>query len=341
MTNNPPNTSSTTNDDRLSALEVSTHSLKQQIEAQKEGFPSMKGAMKALANAITKMSRAMEEKGVRINEDHSSSGRDNVARVRHWPQRALVGSYVDGLKEEIRLEVKLFRPTTLLHATSLARLLEEKLSKLRRPSFTTTPPKPSLSQIPSYKPSLLPTPTPIKTTIPFTSSTRFSINTTFKKLSWAEMQARREKGLCYNCDERFGLGHRCKKQQIFLLETMDEMEENSGAVELELENEAPQAVPEISLHALSGVSTPRTMRQRWLVKLMGYDYEIEYKPGRENLAADALSRLHGELIAITCPQPTWLAKVHHEAHNDPLLITMREDLQKDTKSTSSYEARGG
>ena len=38
----------------------------------------------------------------------------------------------------------------------------------------------------------------------------------------AEMLARREKGLCYNCDERFGPGHRCKKQQIFILETMEE-----------------------------------------------------------------------------------------------------------------------
>ncbi|KAF3973533.1 hypothetical protein CMV_003049 [Castanea mollissima] len=199
MTNNPPNTRSTTNNDRLSALEVSTHSLKQQVKAQKEEFASMKGAMEALTNAVAKMSRAMEEKGVRIDEDHSSSGQDNdyedfdealaklqqtgivreyqtqfehlAARVRHWPQRALVVSYVGRLKEKIRSEVKLFRPTTLLHATSLARLLEEKLSKLRRPSFTATPPKPSLSQAPPYKPSLLPTPTPIKTTIPFTSST--------------------------------------------------------------------------------------------------------------------------------------------------------------------------
>ena len=63
-----------------------------------------------------------------------------VARVCHWPQRALVGSYVSELKGEIRSEVKLFQPTTLLHATSLARLLEEKLSKLRRPSSTATPP---------------------------------------------------------------------------------------------------------------------------------------------------------------------------------------------------------
>ena len=43
-------------------------------------------------------------------------------------------------------------------------------------------------------------------------------------------------------------------------------------------------------------------QQKWLVKLMGFDQ-------RENVAADALSRLHGELTAISCPQPTWLTMV--------------------------------
>ena len=49
---------------------------------------------------------------------------------------------------------------------------------------------------------------------------------------------------------------------------MEEMEENSGAVELDPESEPPQAVLEISLHALSGVSTPRTMWVTGLVKVV-------------------------------------------------------------------------
>lgn len=39
--------------------------------------------MEALTNAVAKMSRAMEEKGVRIDEDHSSSGQDNGSINRH------------------------------------------------------------------------------------------------------------------------------------------------------------------------------------------------------------------------------------------------------------------
>ena len=42
--------------------------------------------------------------------------------------------------------------------------------------------------------------------------------TPIKHLSKAEMRARREKGLCYNCDEKFTREHRCAKQKLYLLD---------------------------------------------------------------------------------------------------------------------------
>jgi hypothetical protein len=89
---------------------------------------------------------------------------------------------------------------SLAHAISLAKLQEEKLLDRRysgtKPSASTSPTAPPPSN--SFRPTLTVSP-PKKPNLPI------------KRLTPAELQARREKNLCYNCDDQYVPGHRCKQ----------------------------------------------------------------------------------------------------------------------------------
>ena len=53
-----------------------------------------------------------------------------------------------------------------------------------------------------------------------------------RKLSLAQMEERRKKGLCFNCDEKFQPGHQCKLAKLFLLEGLFPFQEPSSNVQL-------------------------------------------------------------------------------------------------------------
>jgi hypothetical protein len=76
-----------------------------------------------------------------------------------------------------------------------------------------------------------------------------------------------------------------------------------------------------SLKFLLNQTISTITQQRWLVKLLGYDYDIEYKRGKENLVADALSRVEEPktLMAISHPVPYWLEPIQEEIQSNPEL----------------------
>ena len=61
--------------------------------------------------------------------------------------------------------------------------------------------------------------------------------------------------------------------------------------------------------------------QKWLSKLLGYDFEIEFKPRFTNKVVDALSRIPAQatLLALSAPQVLQLSKLDKELASDPSL----------------------
>ncbi|KAL5582355.1 hypothetical protein UlMin_014797 [Ulmus minor] len=154
-------------------------------------------------------------------------------RVHGWSQKALVGSFMGGLRSEISETIRMFKPKSLKEATSLARMKDEQLQRQRRIS----------------RPLL-----PIRTPLALPPTTKAS---PVKRLPWEEMQRRRAQGLCFNCDDKFTSGHRCKGPQLLLLEGNidDDLEGDTKEAETDLPYD-----PEISLHALTGWTAAKTMR---------------------------------------------------------------------------------
>lgn len=156
-------------------------------------------------------------------------------RVHGWTQKALVGTFMGGLKSEISDGIRLFKPKTLKEAISLARMRDEQLlrqRRLTRPLSANEAPLalPSTARSPSASP--------------------------VKKLSWDEMQKGRAQGLCFNCNNKFTPGHKCLGPRLLLLDGNSSAEiiscEDITEDSLEEQLADKQVEPEISLHALTG-----------------------------------------------------------------------------------------
>ncbi|KAF8377757.1 hypothetical protein HHK36_031142 [Tetracentron sinense] len=352
----------------------------------------------------------------------------------------LTSCFICGLRDDICLDVQIFRPTSLTSAIGLARLQEEKMaarcrlnrSDMPRPNLTVT------NKVVEYKPTF----------------------STIKRLTPVEAQERRKRGLCYNCDEKFHPGHKCKEQKLFLIDgpwldekdEARELEEHEssthnfvdpttikrvgikpskgekfevmvanrdklvsegwcsalsmrvkdlpittnfcilplggcdvvlgalclqilGPILWDFTNMKMQFTVDRKQHLLEGIhhtslqmvdspdfgksicklgkgmflhlcsivgpteqrrATPA--QQKWLTKLLSYNYKIEYRKGKENLAANALSRKYdeGEIFAISMLVVDWWGEIKEDHNTSQLIQSLLQRLQQGELDSNKY-----
>jgi hypothetical protein len=152
--------------------------------------------------------------------------------------------FISGLKNEIRAHVLMVQPQRWVEATKRAKEAQQVVSSQNQ------------------KPSFIPRTKPVNSTPP---STPLKI----KNLTKAKMDELQLKGLCYNCDDKYFMGHKCKEQNIFMAISEDVSEEDVEAPLVSVSPEPtditpPEVEPVISLNALTGFSAPQTL------KIIGY-----------------------------------------------------------------------
>ncbi|GJZ63642.1 transposon ty3-G gag-pol polyprotein [Tanacetum coccineum] len=176
------------------------------------------------------------------------------------PEDFLMACYIGGLKDEVRLEVKMKKPRSLIDAMGLSRMAEEKLGLARKQSqpsrFSTTP---SASRLTSTDSAGILGPSPTTTlALPSPSTTR--------RISNTEARTRREKGLCYYCDDKYSPGHRCTKPQFFMIQDLETEEEPPPFTDSAAAADYPEPQPEVSFHAITGTNHPQTLRLAGRIK---------------------------------------------------------------------------
>ncbi|KAJ3704209.1 hypothetical protein LUZ61_007914 [Rhynchospora tenuis] len=105
---------------------------------------------------------------------------------------------------------------------------------------------------------------------------------------------------------------------------------------------------QISLKYLLEQRLTHAIQQKGLCKLLGLDYKVEYKKGKLNKVADALSRVEkpveediGELNAVSELVPEWVKEITLSYEGDEWVNGIKEKLQKGELDVEKYTMHQG
>ena len=123
---------------------------------------------------------------------------ENIQKLNIWVNNILekqrIVVFIGTLKDNIQHEVRLWEPNSLEKAYRLARKVEKKIMETRNPTTH------NYKDGSVFSPSL-PRPT---------------------RLTPQQLEEKRAKGLCYNCDNKYIKGPKCAKKKLFYIDCGEE-----------------------------------------------------------------------------------------------------------------------
>lgn len=152
-----------------------------------------------------------------------------LSKIPSLTQEYFLENFVGGLQGEIKGMIRLLEPATLEQALKLARFYEQsQISQTKKGGSY----KSNFSSQTSYKFTAEPliSGTSSKSTLIAPTKSSETVSSKPRPLTYSQREERRQKGLCFYCDEKFVKGHECKKPQNFLMiAEVEETEDYEGA----------------------------------------------------------------------------------------------------------------
>jgi hypothetical protein len=96
-----------------------------------------------------------------------------------------------------------------------------------------------------------------------------------------------------------------------------------------------------SLKFMTDQRIASSIQHKLMLKLLEFDFTLEYKKGKENVVADALSRKQHTSLAISAVTPTWITEVEQSYCQDTVCKLLLEQLLLDSQSKPNYSLNAG
>ncbi|KAH0669516.1 hypothetical protein KY285_023683 [Solanum tuberosum] len=182
-----------------------------------------------------------------------------AAQVQTWPEHCLLGFFLSGLKEDLRVDIRIRKTRSVYKAMSLALEYDGKqglnqLSKVPIRPYVSRPSSignssPTARESFNFQSSRQPVTRPFhQSSLPNTRPLNF------------EQQIRREKGICYRCGDKFTPGHCCKPRTVAQLELIEEENHVQSVEGNQNEYILPTDLGDISFHAILGKKSASTLK---------------------------------------------------------------------------------